>query len=226
MSKEFDALNRKIIQCTKCPRLAAYIREIASTKVRRHRDEEYWGKPVPGLGDQNAKIQVLGLAPAAHGATRTGRMFTGDASGDWLIKALYETGFANQPTSIHKYDGLKLKDIFISSSLRCAPPGNKPLKSELLNCREYFLRENQLLPQVKVIITLGRIAFDNFGQTFGLKLKFGHLITYPIQDNRILISSFHPSKQNTQTGKLLWKDWLEVFILARKFLDKSMGNPL
>lgn len=222
MSADFDALNREIVQCVKCPRLAAYIREVAVTKVKRHRDEVYWGKPVPGIGDEkDAQVLVLGLAPAVHGATRTGRMFTGDASGDWLIKALFETGFANQPTSIHKNDGLELKGIFVSSSLRCAPPGNKPLKSEILNCRPYFLREEQLLPQVKVVITLGRIAFDNYCQMFGLKLKFGHLLTYNIPKDRVLISSFHPSKQNTQTGKLLWEDWLRVFTLAREVLDKD-----
>lgn len=221
MSADFDALNKEIIHCVKCPRLAAYIREVAIAKVKRHRDEIYWGKPVPGIGDENAKVHVLGLAPAAHGATRTGRMFTGDASGDWLIRALYETGFANQPTSVHKDDGLQLKNIFVSSSLRCAPPGNKPLKSEILNCRTYFIREEALLPNAKVVITLGKIAFDNYCQMHGLKLKFGHLLTYSIPENKVLISSFHPSKQNTQTGKLSWKDWLHVFVLARDILEQK-----
>lgn len=216
---DFKALNHDIIHCVKCPRLAQYIREVAEVKVKRHRNETYWGRPVPGLGDLHAKVLVLGLAPAAHGATRTGRMFTGDASGDWLIKALYETGFANQPTSVHINDGLVLRDIYIASSLRCAPPANKPLRSEILNCREYFLRENQLLTGIKVIITLGKIAFDNYGQMFGLKLKFGHLLEYKLSDGKTLISSFHPSKQNTQTGRLLWEDWLKVFVSARKMIE-------
>lgn len=216
---EFEILNHDIVHCVKCPRLVKYIREVAEVKVKRHREEAYWGRPVPGLGDERAKVLVLGLAPAAHGATRTGRMFTGDASGDWLIKALYETGFANQPTSVHKDDGLELKDIYIASSLRCAPPANKPLKSEILNCREYFLREKQLLTGTKVIITLGKIAFDNYCQMFGIKLKFGHLLQYELAGRKTLISSFHPSKQNTQTGKLLWYDWLQVFVTARKLME-------
>lgn len=218
---DFEAIHHDVVHCVKCRRLVKYIREVAEVKVKRHREEVYWGRPVPGLGDENAKVLVLGLAPAAHGATRTGRMFTGDASGDWLVRALYETGFANQPTSIHKDDGLVLKDIYITSSLRCAPPANKPLKSEILNCREYFLRENQLLTGIKVIITLGRIAFDNYCQMFGLKLKFGHLLEYELSGEKTLISSFHPSKQNTQTGKLLWDDWLQVFMLARNIVEES-----
>lgn len=219
MSQNFEVLNNEIVHCIKCPRLASYIREVAATKVKRHREEEYWGRPVPGMGDENARVLVLGLAPAAHGATRTGRIFTGDSSGDWLVRALFETGFSNQPTSIHKDDGLEFYDIFITSSLRCAPPANKPLKSEILNCREYFLRENQLLTGTKVVITLGRIAFDNYCQMFGLKLKFGHLLQYKLSDGKVLISSFHPSKQNTQTGKLLWNDWLQVFVLAKKIVE-------
>lgn len=221
MYESFDALNQQIIRCTRCPRLASYIRNVAEVKVKRHRHETYWGRPVPAIGDQNAEVLMLGLAPAAHGATRTGRMFTGDASGDWLMKALYETGFANQPESLNIHDGLTLYNIFVSSSLRCAPPGNKPLKSEILNCRTYFTAEEALLPQVKVVITLGRIAFDNYCQMHQLKLKFGHLKTYDIGENKTLISSFHPSKQNTQTGKLLWEDWLKVFQTAQQLLDNQ-----
>lgn len=217
---DFTTLNNEIINCRKCPRLAIYIREIAAVKVKRYRHESYWGRPVPGLGDQKAEVLMLGLAPAAHGATRTGRMFTGDSSGDWLIKALYETGFANQPVSVSKTDGLRLNNIFISSSLRCAPPGNKPLKSEILNCRQYFLAEESLLRGVKVVITLGRIAFDNYCQMHSLKLKFGHLTSYKIGENKTLISSFHPSRQNTQTGKLVWNEWLKVFQLSRDLLRK------
>ena len=216
----FESLNAQIISCTKCPRLAAYIRNIAEVKVKRHRNETYWGRPVPAIGDQNAEVLVLGLAPAAHGATRTGRMFTGDASGNWLMKALYETGFANQPESRDITDGLTLYNIFISSSLRCAPPANKPLKSEILNCRTYFETEEVLLPRTKVVITLGRIAFDNYCQMHGLKLKFGHLKCFGIGGDKTLISSFHPSKQNTQTGKLLWEDWLQVFTTAKKLLGE------
>lgn len=215
---DFEALNSQIINCVKCPRLASYIRTIAAVKVKRHRNETYWGRPVPAIGDKNAEVLMLGLAPAAHGATRTGRMFTGDSSGDWLMKVLYETGFANQPESLSIGDGLKLYNIFITSSLRCAPPANKPLQSEILNCRPYFLTEESMLPNVKVIITMGKIAFDNYCQVHQLKLKFGHLISYKIGNNKVLISSFHPSKQNTQTGKLKWEDWLKVFQSAKEFI--------
>lgn len=218
---DFESLNLQIINCTRCPRLAAYIRNIAEVKVKRHREETYWGRPVPAIGDQNAEVLVLGLAPAAHGATRTGRMFTGDASGDWLMKALFETGFSNQPESRDVNDGLTLYNIFISSSLRCAPPANKPLKSEILNCRSYFKAEEALLPDAKVVITLGRIAFDNYCQIHGLKLKFGHFKIYELKESKTLISSFHPSKQNTQTGKLLWRDWLQVFQKAKDLLGSK-----
>lgn len=215
---DFESLNHQIIDCVKCPRLAAYIRNIAAVKVKRHSNESYWGRPVPGIGDKNAQVLMLGLAPAAHGATRTGRMFTGDSSGDWLMKALYETGFANQPESINLGDGLMLNNIFISSSLRCAPPKNKPLQSEILNCRPYFEAEESMLPNVKVVITMGKIAFDNYCQMHQLKLKFGHLLCYKIDTDKTLISSFHPSRQNTQTGKLKWEEWLMVFQLVKKYI--------
>lgn len=220
MKMNFLLLNQQIINCTRCPRLASYIRHVAQVKVKRHRNETYWGRPVPGIGDQKAEVLVLGLAPAAHGATRTGRMFTGDASGDWLMRALHQTGFSNQPESINLTDGLTLYNIFISSSLRCAPPENQPLKSEILNCRTYFMNEEELLRGIKVVITLGKIAFDNYCQMHRLKLKFGHLNCYRIGENKTLISSFHPSKQNTQTGKLLWMDWLKVFQTAHDLLNR------
>lgn len=213
---DFLLHDQQIIHCRRCPRLINYIQKVAELKVRRFREQDYWGKPVPGLGDSNASAIILGLAPAAHGANRTGRMFTGDASGDWLVRALYETGFANQPTSIHPDDGLELTNIYIASSVRCAPPDNKPLKIEILNCRPYFDREMQMLKNLKVVITLGQIAFKNFLESRGEKgFKFGHLKQYDLSDGLTLISSFHPSKQNTQTGRLLWEDWLKVFEVSR-----------
>lgn len=218
--RDFFVHDQKIIDCRRCPRLIHYIREVAEKKVRRFREEDYWGKPVPGMGDPEARVFILGLAPAAHGANRTGRMFTGDASGDWLTRALYETGYANQPTSVRIGDGLQLKDVYIASTVRCAPPQNKPLKEEIFNCRPYFQKEIEMLPNLKVVITLGQIAFKNFLDARGEKGPvFGHLRQYRLSDGTILISSFHPSKQNTQTGKLSWKDWVSVFEMS-----KSLSN--
>ena len=214
-----DQVNNQIIKCRRCPRLIPYIEQVAQDKVKRYREESYWGKPVPGFGDPHARVLILGLAPAAHGANRTGRMFTGDSSGDWLYKALYETGFANQPTSNYSDDGLEIKDIYITSTIHCAPPQNKPIATEISECSTFFDMELMAFDNLQIILCLGNIAFQHFIKTQGLeKYKFGHNHIYHIEKGRMLISSYHPSRQNTQTGKLLWHDWLEVFQNIRQHL--------
>ncbi|MGK7394149.1 MAG: uracil-DNA glycosylase [Candidatus Cyclobacteriaceae bacterium M3_2C_046] len=215
--EKLDVIAQKIENCTLCPRLVTYRQQVAREKVKRFRQEDYWGKPVPGWGDPNARIFVLGLAPAAHGANRTGRMFTGDSSGDWLYRALYETDLANQPTSTDRQDGLELNDVFISATIRCAPPQNKPLPEEIRHCQPYIHQELEWLKNIQVFIALGQIAFKTYVRIFQLKgLKFGHLQQYAINEHQHLLCSYHPSRQNTQTGKMLWQDWLEVFKQAKR----------
>ncbi len=216
-----EEINKEIINCKKCPRLIHYIDEVAQVKVKRHRLENYWGKPVPGFGDKNARVLILGLAPAAHGANRTGRMFTGDSSGDWLYKALYETGFANQPDSYASNDGLTLKDIYIVALAHCAPPQNKPAREEIINCREHLLHHLQAMPQAAIFLTLGQMAFTNLCQIYNLRgLKFTHNGEFDFAEGKKIITSYHPSRQNTQTGKLIWMDWIAVFQKIRNSLAK------
>ncbi|MBE43806.1 MAG: uracil-DNA glycosylase [Thaumarchaeota archaeon] len=206
-----DNLTARIITCKKCPRLAKYIRTIAKEKVRRYNDWKYWGRPLPGFGDPYANLLVIGLAPAAHGGNRTGRMFTGDSSGDWLMRALHESGFANQYTSEKKDDGLILKNVYITAIVRCAPPKNKPVTYEIENCSRYLAEELKLLKNVKVVLTLGTLAFNTYASLRKIKgLKFIHAASYDLTDI-ILIASYHPSRQNTQTGRLKWNEWIDVF---------------
>lgn len=212
-----DKLNARIIACRKCPRLAKYIRTVAKEKVKRYNDCEYWGRPLPGFGDLNAKLLIIGLAPAAHGGNRTGRMFTGDSSGDWLMKALYESGFANQPTSERKDDGLQLKNAYVTAIVRCAPPDNKPTKEEIENCSLYLSEEMKLLNNVKVVLTLGSLAFNTYTSLRKVRLKFIHDTFYKL-DDVTLVASYHPSRQNTQTGKLKWDDWINVFRKIRNLI--------
>jgi uracil-DNA glycosylase family 4 len=217
-------LNARVVRCRLCPRLVNWREDIAAQKVRRFMDWDYWGKPVPSLGDPNAWLLIIGLAPAAHGANRTGRMFTGDDSGSWLYRALYETGFANQPDSSSIDDGLKLTGCYITATCRCAPPQNKVTAEEIANCAPYLLEELRLLRKLTTVLCLGRVAFDNFCRLHNLKgLQFGHnktnRIDLPIgKDHTItrLVTSYHPSRQNTQTGKLKWKDWVRVFEGVRR----------
>ncbi len=217
----FDKLNSKIVRCKKCPRLASYIRKIAKDKVKRFNNQKYWGKPLPGFGDANAELLVIGLAPAAHGGNRTGRMFTGDSSGDWLAKVLYENGFATKSTSTMIGDGFSLINAYITATIRCAPPQNKPLKEELNNCSSYLKEELLLLRNVKVIVCLGRIAFDSYCKLLHIKgAKFSHGKSFA-HHSCIIISTYHPSRQNTQTGRLTWKQWSEVFSKARRILDEN-----
>lgn len=213
-------LNRQIIQCKKCPRLAAYIRKVATKKVRRYSQEKYWGKPLSGFGDPNAQLLIIGLAPAAHGGNRTGRMFTGDSSGDWIAKTLFENGFATKATSIRVHDGFNLIDAFITAAVKCAPPKNKPTKEEINICSGYLEQELLLLKNVKVIVCLGKIAFDALKQLLGFKhQKFfhGNIFSY---NNKIVLCSYHPSRQNTQTGRLKWDQWNRIFVEAKTLLNQ------
>ena len=211
-------LNKKIITCKKCPRLNKYIRTIAQEKVKRFSNEKYWGKPLPGFGDPKAKILIIGLAPAAHGGNRTGRMFTGDSSGDWIARVLYDNGFASQPASQYNDDGFTLSNVYITAAVRCAPPQNKPLKNEFENCFCYLKNELEILSNIRIIICLGRIAFDACRKLLGIKnssFAHGKIIKH---QNKVIICSYHPSRQNTQTGRLNWNQWNSVFSKAKKLL--------
>jgi uracil-DNA glycosylase family 4 len=220
-SEEFSLckINEIVTQCKLCPRLSHYIQEIGKYKVKRFKNEDYWAKPLPGFGDVQAKLLIIGLAPAAHGGNRTGRMFTGDSSGDWVAKALFQTGFANMPTSKFRNDGLILKDAYIVAVVRCAPPNNKPSPFEISNCSQYLLAElNVLDSTTKVILTLGKIAFDAYCKASNLKgLSFGHGVHY-YTGNKTLLASYHPSRQNTNTRKLTWQMWIDIFKTARSLI--------
>ena len=221
-------LDREVVACTRCPRLVAYREQVAREKRRAYRDWEYWGKPVPGFGDPRARVLIMGLAPGAHGSNRTGRPFTGDASGKFMYPVLYETGFANQPTATDRNDGLKLKDLYITAALRCAPPENKPLPQELANCSQFLDRELAGLTNVKVVVALGKIGFDaylNYVKRRGLLTSkracmFKHGASYRMPDGKMLLASYHPSNQNTQTGKLTRKMFVEIFKQAAKLADR------
>lgn len=220
-------LNREVISCVRCPRLVEFREKIAREKRRAYRDCEYWGRPVPGFGDPQARVLVLGLAPGAHGSNRTGRPFTGDASGNFMYPVLYETGFASQPTAISRNDGLRLKDLYITAAARCAPPQNKPLPSELENCAPYLARELDGLKKLRVIVALGKIGFDAYLNFLKrrtlLKSKaayvFQHGAKYRMPDGKWLLASYHPSNQNTQTGKLTRQMFVRIFKEAARMAD-------
>jgi uracil-DNA glycosylase family 4 len=216
-----EQLNNEIIKCRKCPRLVEWREEVARVKRKAYRDHEYWGKPVPGFGDSHARVLVVGLAPGAHGSNRTGRQFTGDASGDFLFPALFRAGFANQPKSESRSDGLVLKDIYITASGRCAPPGNKPSAEELNTCQPYLERELDIL-QPKVIVCLGRIAFERILKIYSARssaYKFTHGASYQLETGHWLLCSYHPSRQNTSTKKLTAKMFDAVWAKARELAD-------
>ena len=216
MSKSVSILNKKIAVCTKCPRLSKYIKEVAKNKVKRFKDEKYYAKPLSGFGDINARVLIVGLAPAAHGGNRTGRMFTGDSSGDWLAKVMHSHGFASIPTSQSREDGLVLYGAYITAAVRCAPPQNKPTRDETDNCFMYLQEEMKILRNVSVIMCLGRIAYDATCKLLEIKPeKFGHNKLFA-HDNYNILTSYHPSKQNTQTGRLTWNDWSAVFARAKR----------
>jgi len=214
-----NTLNSEVVACALCPRLVIYREQIAREKRRAYRDWEYWGKPVPGFGDPEARVIIVGLAPGAHGSNRTGRPFTGDASGNFMYPVLHETGFASQPSATDRDDGLILKNLYITAAVRCAPPDNKPLPEELARCAPYLGRELQGLKNARVMVALGRIGFDaylNYLKRSGnLRTKkpyvFAHGASYEMPDGRILLASYHPSNQNTQTGKLTRQMFLHIF---------------
>jgi len=221
-----------VVACRRCPRLVAHRERVAQEKVRRYRDDEYWGKPIPGFGDRNARLLIVGLAPAAHGGNRTGRMFTGDRSGDFLYRALHRAGFANQPWSRRRDDGLALYDCYITAAVRCAPPGNKPIPNELATCRPYLVEEIRLLRHVRVIVALGRIAFDAFLKAWvdvGRPLPiprpaFGHGAMVKLPEGVWLLASYHPSQQNTQTGRLTPAMFQRIFDRACRALETPTRN--
>lgn len=224
--KNLETLNREIIACRQCPRLVAWREEVARVKRRAYIDQEYWGKPVPGFGDPKARVVVVGLAPGAHGSNRTGRNFTGDASGAFLYPALHRAGFANQPTAESRSDGLVLHDLYLTASARCAPPANKPTPEELNNCQPYLERELEIL-KPKVIVCLGRIAFDRILKVSGVRtaqFNFAHgalykLTTGPLAAEHWLLCSYHPSQQNTLTGKLTVPMFDEIWKKAKSLAD-------
>jgi uracil-DNA glycosylase family 4 len=216
----FDALNQQIVACRKCPRLVEWREQVAREKRRAYRDVEYWGKPVPGFGDLKARVLVVGLAPGAHGSNRTGRQFTGDGSGNFLFPALYRAGFASQPIATGRDDGLTLRDMYITASGRCAPPANKPTPQELDNCQPYLEREIELL-KPSVIVALGRVAFDRILKIFSIRkpgVVFGHGACYQLETGAWLLCSYHPSQQNTLTGKLTVDMFDDIWITVRRLL--------
>ncbi len=213
IQEALNELEEEIGDCQLCSRLVMWRTRTAKIKVKRFIDEEYWGKPVPGFGDPSARLLIVGLAPAAHGGNRTGRMFTGDGSGNFLFSELYKYGFASKPFSLSKSDGLKVKDCFITAVIRCVPPLNKPLRKELFNCIQFLKKELEILPNLKVILTLGRIAFDEVVKLYRIPLKrknsrilpFKHGNIYSLNEKLVLIASYHPSQRNTLTRKLTEK---------------------
>ena len=220
-----EQLNQEIILCRTCPRLADWREKVGEVKRRAFRDQTYWAKPVPGFGDPAAKILVVGLAPGAHGSNRTGRMFTGDASGEFLFSALHRAGFANQPESVNLYDGLTLNRVFITAVCRCAPPDNKPLPSEIANCRSFLLCEWSLLTRVEGVVALGKIAYDAVKKELYpqgsemARTEFSHGVFIENSGNRPwLLGSYHPSRQNTQTGRLTLKMFDEIWNTAGQLL--------
>ena len=215
-------LNKKIIKCSKCPRLAKFRKKIATKKRKQYENQSYWGKPITGFGDINAKILLVGLAPAAHGGNRTGRVFTGDRSSDFLYKCLYKAKISNQTTSTHLNDGLKLNKAYITTALKCVPPGDKPLNNELRKCSNYFIDELDNLKNLKVIVTLGKVAFDNcykiYKEKFNMrqKLKFKHGKDYLLPDGKTLIACYHPSPRNVNTKVVTTSMINRLFRKAKK----------
>lgn len=227
---EGDSLARiaeEVAACRACPRLVEWREKVATEKRAAFRDETYWGRGVPGFGDPNAVVLVVGLAPAAHGANRTGRMFTGDRSGDFLYRSMWRTGFANQATSHHIDDGLRLTDAYITAPVKCAPPANKPTREERANCRGFLVRELALLRNVKVVIALGRIAYETVTSEFGLRPRppFGHGAEIALGDGRTMLCSYHVSQQNTFTGRLTEEMFDGIWLRARELAGLETYTP-
>ena len=228
----FEELHRNVITCTKCPRLVEYRQAVAQSKRRMYREFDYWGRPLPGFGDPDARVLLVGLAPAAHGGNRTGRMFTGDRSADWLYGTLYKFGFANQPTSVHRDDGLNIEDVYVTAAVRCVPPANKPLQEEMLACRPYLVKELGLLKRLRVVVALGKIAFDSYlaayrellptGQNLPTpRPRFAHGASFALANGITLVASYHPSQQNTQTGRLTRDMFEGIFTTVQRLLDRA-----
>jgi uracil-DNA glycosylase len=226
---DLAVLGSVVVECERCPRLRAHCRRVARERKREFQEWEYWGRPVPGFGDPRARLLVVGLAPAAHGGNRTGRVFTGDSSGDWLYEALHRFGFASQPTSVSRDDGLELTDCYVAAAARCAPPKNKPTPREFANCRPYLEAEIRLLRRVRVVLVLGRMAFENFLEAAACldgprplpAPRFAHGAEATLPDGRILICSFHPSRRNTNTGLLTRPMWHGIFRRARELVGSA-----
>jgi uracil-DNA glycosylase family 4 len=222
-------LSREVVACERCPRLRGWCREVARTRVRRFQDQEYWGRPLPGFGDPRARLLIVGLAPAAHGANRTGRIFTGDRSGDFLYAALHRLGYASQATSVERGDGLRLEDCYVTAVARCAPPANKPTAEEVAACRGFLIREWRLLTRLRAVLALGRIAMD--GMLAALRemgrvparpaLAFGHGVSHDLGEGVALFASYHPSQQNTFTGRLTAPAFDAVLMQVRRHLEGS-----
>jgi uracil-DNA glycosylase len=228
LSSDLEALNQRIIVCERCPRLRAYCAEIAQKRRRAYREETYWGRPVPSFGDPAARILILGLAPGAHGSNRTGRPFTGDGSGDFLYPVLYEAGFASQPGARSRDDGMQLHDVLITSVGRCAPPDNKPTSVELANCASWLDEEIALLPRLRVVVCLGHIAWNGYlahlrrrgHQVKSSDYAFRHGAEYDMPNSVTLLASYHPSLQNTNTGRLTREMFLDIFARARQLASR------
>jgi uracil-DNA glycosylase family 4 len=231
MPDSLARVNRDVVHCERCPRLRRWCREVARTKVKRFRDQEYWGRPVPGFGDPRARLLVVGLAPAAHGGNRTGRVFTGDRSGDFLFAALHRRGFASQAESIGRGDGLALRDCYVAPVARCAPPANKPTPAETARCREYLSREWVLLRRVRAVLALGRIAMDGFlamlretGRDVPRGFAFGHGVVHDLGGGVRLFCSYHVSQQNTFTGRLTPRSFDTVLAKVGRHLDRGASG--
>jgi len=224
MYNSFQNLNNSIIKCNNCPRLVKFRKKIANEKRKQYINQKYWGKPITGFGDTNSKILLVGLAPAAHGGNRTGRVFTGDKSSEFLYRCLYKVNISNQPYSNNLNDGLKLNNAFITTALKCVPPGDKPTKKELNNCFCYFKKEIELLKNIKIIVALGKIAFDacvdfyKINYNFKEKIKFGHGKFYNLPDNILLVGSYHPSPRNVNTGRIDINKMTSLFKKIKKII--------
>jgi uracil-DNA glycosylase family 4 len=232
---QIAALNRQVVNCFLCPRLVAHREKIGRVQRRAYRGQNYWSRPVPGFGDPAARLLILGLAPGAHGGNRTGRIFTGDRSGDFLYRALWQAGFANQPESLSRHDGLTLKDAYVTASVRCVPPDNKPNRDEILNCRPYLVRELEILHRVRIVVALGGIALNSYLsvlQDRGLirsraKFPFSHGATFHTHPaGPVLLASYHPSQQNTSTGRLSAGMLKDIFLQARQILADTASENL
>lgn len=226
MPSELVQLNEEVVACQRCPRLIDYCRRIGLEKRRAYLEWDYWAKPVPGFGDPEARVLILGLAPGAHGSNRTGRPFTGDGSGNFMFPVLHETGFASQPNAVRREDGLTLKDAYITAVVRCAPPGNKPALEEIGNCADFLDRELRALKRIKVVVALGKIGFDGYLDHLKRKgiiasrgdYSFGHGAEYLLQSSVTVLASYHPSMQNTLTGKLTKEMFKAIFVRAKSLL--------